>query len=144
MRFIAIVSTMALCAFAIASAQTPISNEHPYGLDPYKPSDAELLRRYGSVLATQTPLLELRRLDPYKPSHAALLRSLGGALPLWAISYPTAITPGSMPRFLPTAATLRGNGGRRRSLAPSRSTTWQPVMAVDLPGGDSSVERGQR
>jgi hypothetical protein len=35
-----------------------------YGLDPYKPSDAELLRKYGSVLATRTPLLDLRRLDP--------------------------------------------------------------------------------
>lgn len=112
MRLIAIVSAMALCAFSIASAQTPISSQHPYGLDPYKPSDAELLRRYGSALATQTPLLELRKLDPYKPSHAALLRSLGGAIPLWAIWYPTALAPASMTPFPPRAASPRGNDGR--------------------------------
>jgi hypothetical protein len=114
MRLIAIVTAMALCAFGLASAQTPTPVQHPYGFDPYKPSDAELLRKYGSVLATQTTLLELRKLDPYKPSHAALLRALGGAIPLWAISYPSA--PAFLSPFPPTApASPRGNGGRPRS-----------------------------
>ena len=88
MRLTAIVTAMVLSPLALAWAQTPTPVQHPYGLDPYKPSDAELLRKYGSVLATQTPLLELRKLDPYKPSHAALLRALGGAMPLWTIWYP--------------------------------------------------------
>ena len=42
----------------------------------------------GSVLVAQTPLLDLRRLDPFKPSDAALLRDLGGAIPLWGLWYP--------------------------------------------------------
>ena len=50
----------------------------------YKPSDAAVLRSYGSALLAQTPLLQLRELDPYKPSHAELLRQLGGAMPLWS------------------------------------------------------------
>jgi hypothetical protein len=113
MRLIAIVTAMALCAFRLASAQTPIPVQHPYGLDPYKPSDAELLREYGSVLAAQTPLLELHRLDPYKPSHAALLRALGGAIPLWATSYPLA--PAFLTPFPPTGArSPRSNIGRPR------------------------------
>jgi hypothetical protein len=112
MRLIAIVTAMVLWDFGLAWAQTPTPVQHPYGLDPYKPSDAELLRKYGSVLATRTPLLDLRRLDPYKPSHAALLRALGGALPLWAnwcalASPPASLTPGSTP-----AATSPRDDGR--------------------------------
>ena len=63
-------------------AQQP-SAPHPYGLDPYKPRDAALLRNYGATLVGLTPLLELHKLDPYVPSQAALLRQLGGAMPLW-------------------------------------------------------------
>ena len=99
MRLLAIVATIALCAVRLAAAQTPTPVQHWYGLDPYKPSDAHLLRTYGSVLATQTPLIELRKLDPYKPSEAALLRALGGAIPLWPISYPLAPAPASLPLF---------------------------------------------
>ena len=124
MRLIAIVTAIVLCAFGLASAQTPIPVQHPYGLDPYKPSDAELLRKYGSVLATQTPLLELHKLDPYKPSQAALLRALGGAIPLWAISYPLAPAPAFLTPFPPTAAmSPRGNDGRPRSNRRLRSET---------------------
>jgi hypothetical protein len=89
MRLLAIVVIIAVCAFRLASAQTPTPVLHLYGIDPYKPSDAHFLRTYGSLLATQTPLIELRKLDPYKPSEAALLRALGGAIPLWPI-HPTA------------------------------------------------------
>jgi hypothetical protein len=82
---IAITITAALLAAAPAAAQTLLVPEaHPYGLDPYKPSDAAVLRSYGSALLAQTPLLQLRELDPYKPSHAELLRQLGGAMPLWS------------------------------------------------------------
>ena len=75
MRVTAILMTVALLAAAPAAAQTSIPEEHPYGLDPYKPSDAAILRTWGSTLVAQTPLLELRHLDPYKPSHAALLEA---------------------------------------------------------------------
>lgn len=92
MRLTAIAITVTLLAAVPASGQAPASAEHPYGLDPYNPSDAELLRNYGATLVAQTDLLELRKLDPYKPSHAALLRQLGGAIPLWGLAwYPSPI-----------------------------------------------------
>src|SRR5688500_14512780 len=77
------------------SGQTTAAIQHPYGLDPYNPRDAEILRNYGSVLVAQTPLSELRKLDPYNPNHAALLRSLGGAIPVWAPWYLPGPTPAS-------------------------------------------------
>jgi hypothetical protein len=69
---------------APAAAQNLVPEAHPFGLDPYNPSDAAVLRTYGSTLVAQTPILQLRELDPYKPSHAALLRQLGGAMPIWS------------------------------------------------------------
>jgi hypothetical protein len=87
MRLTAIAIFVTLLAVVPASGQSPASAQLPYGLDPYKPSDAALLRQYGDTLLAQTPLLELRKLDPYIPSHAALLRQLGGGLPLWGLGW---------------------------------------------------------
>jgi hypothetical protein len=84
MRVRALVITLALFMAAPAFAQTAVPELHPFGLDPYKPSDAALLRSYGGTLLAQTPLLELRQLDPYKPSHANLLRQLGNGIPQWS------------------------------------------------------------
>jgi hypothetical protein len=84
MRIPAITLAAALLAAAPAAAQNLVPEAHPYGLDPYKPSDAAVLRTYGSTLVAQTPILQLRELDPYKPSHAALLRQLGGGMPIWS------------------------------------------------------------
>lgn len=81
MRIIAI-GFITLLAVAPASAQVPQPAGHPYGLDPYTPSDAMWLRTYGAALVAQTPLLELATLDPYKPSDAALLRQIGGGIPV--------------------------------------------------------------
>ena len=80
----AIAIVAALLAATPAAAQNLVPEAHPYGLDPYNPSDAAVLRTYGSTLVAQTPILQLRELDPYKPSHAALLRQLGGAMPIWS------------------------------------------------------------
>lgn len=87
MRLTAIAIVVTLLAAVPASGQTPEPAEHPYGLDPYNPSDAALLREFGVTLVAQTPLEELRKLDPYKPSHAALLRQLGGGIPLWGFGW---------------------------------------------------------
>lgn len=84
MRVRAFVITLALFTAAPAFAQTAVPELHPFGLDPYRPSDAALLRTYGGTLLAQTPLLELRQLDPYKPSHAALLRQIGNGIPQWS------------------------------------------------------------
>ena len=84
MRPSVIVIVAALLAATPAAAQNLVPEAHPYGLDPYNPSDAAVLRTYGSTLVAQTPILQLRELDPYKPSHAALLRQLGGAMPIWS------------------------------------------------------------
>ena len=91
----------------------------PYGLDPYKPSDAALLRNYGAALVAQTPLLQLMELDPYKPSHADLLRQVGGAMPLWSHFswYPN--TPAPAPLMVPTNGTVAATGpGSVRDLRP--------------------------
>ena len=80
---------VAMLVGAPVFGQTPAyPYNYPYGLDPFRPTDAALLRQYGSVLVAQTPLLELARLDPFKPTDAALLRDLGGGLPLWGLWYP--------------------------------------------------------
>jgi hypothetical protein len=108
MRFILTAIIVTLWLIVPASAQTPsceqapASTTHPYGFDPYKPSDATLLRDYGATLVAHTPLQELRRLDPYKPSDAALLRELGGAFPLWGLEWywgpvPAPLTPFAEP-----------------------------------------------
>ena len=99
---LAAIGAVAILACVRVSGQAPATAANPYGLDPYRPSDAELLRRYGSVLVAQTPLGEIRKLDPYKPSDAALLRELGGGIPLWGWWYPP--TPFSGPLMLPSAA----------------------------------------
>jgi hypothetical protein len=96
----AVTILLLLVGAVAASAQSLESSaEYPYGLDPYKPSDAALLRDYGDTLVAQTPLAELRKLDPYKPSHAALLRDLGGAIPLWGTMWYPSPVPLSLSPF---------------------------------------------
>jgi hypothetical protein len=87
MRFTRLALGLTLLAAAPGFGQTPASTSNPYGLDPYKPSDAAILREYAGALLAHTPLLELSKLDPYKPSHAELLRRLGGGLPLWGLPW---------------------------------------------------------
>lgn len=79
MRTIALFGVITILSSLPASAQSQPS--HPYGLDPYKPSDAAVLRNYGPVLVAETPLLELGGLDPYNPTEAALLRQIGNGVP---------------------------------------------------------------
>ena len=105
LRCTAVAIIMTLLAVVPASGQAQASSEYPYGLDPYKPSDATLLRNYGDTLVAQTPLSELQKLDPYKPSHAALLRELGGAFPLWGLVWYPAPIPASLMPFPATALT---------------------------------------
>jgi hypothetical protein len=141
MRLTTIVVTVTLLAVGSASAQAPASAQYPYGLDPYKPSDAALLRNYGATLVAQTPLLELRKLDPYIPSHAALLRQLGGAIPLWGALLwyapappPTPLTPfarteGATPTEPNVAAVVPPND----RLSPPRLSPDRPREAAPLP-----------
>jgi hypothetical protein len=94
-----------LALLAVILSVSPAVAQHPYELDPYKPTDAAMLRNYGSVLVGLTPLLELRKLDPYVPSEAALLRQLGGALPLWVGWYPPVPVPAPAAPLTPFAPT---------------------------------------
>ena len=98
MHITTIATLLSVAVFAPAFAQSPAGAQHAYGLDPYNPRDAEILRNYASVLVAQTPISELRKLDPYNPTHAALLRSMGGGIPLWAPWYlPGPVPASSMP-----------------------------------------------
>jgi hypothetical protein len=84
-----VMASLTFVATAPAAAQTPTQTPevHPYGLDPYAPSDAMWLRSYGAALVAQTPMLELAALDPYKPSNAALIRQVGGAIPICCLDW---------------------------------------------------------
>jgi hypothetical protein len=115
MRIAAFVSTVLLVGVVQAFGQAPTPVQHPYGFDPYKPSDLALLRSYGGTLVTQTPLSELRKLDPYIPSHAALLRQLGAGMPLWVSGYPWYLP-------LPVPA----------SLTPFPESTVEPMAAARI------------
>jgi hypothetical protein len=106
---------------AAPAAQTSIPEEHPYGLDPYKPSDAAILRTWQHAGRAKTQL-EAPPPDPHKPSHAALLRQLGNGVPQWSHFswYPGAPVPA--PPMMPSAACLdRRDEAGWRSLATSSS-----------------------
>ncbi len=135
MRYIAIVITGALLAATPAAAQTQVPELHPYGLDPYKPSDAAILRTYGGTLVQQTPLLELRQLDPYKPSHAALLRQIGNGIPQWSHFswYPNAPVPA--PLMLPATPPAMS------AASQTGVTPGNVVVILVPPNGQSSVPR---
>jgi hypothetical protein len=146
MHVAAIAIVVTLVAVVPASGQTaaPAPAEHPYGLDPYNPSDAALLREYGVTLVAQTPLAELRKLDPYKPSHAALLRQLGGGIPLWGWAWYASPGPAPLTPF-PTAGvmsqpadTVRGYlQGRTRSEGSGPA----PGAVVPLPATNMATLR---
>ena len=135
MRYIAIVITSALLAATPAAAQTQVPELHPYGLDPYKPSDAAILRSYGGTLVAQTPLLELRQLDPYKPSHAELLRQIGNGIPQWSHFswYPNAPVPA--PLMQPSTPPAMG------AAAQIGAKPGNAVIILVPPGGQSAAPR---
>lgn len=135
MRLTAIATVVALLVVAPATAQTQAPAENPYGLDPYTPSDAEFLRKYGSILTAQTPLLELRKLDPYKPSHAALLRDLGGGIPLWALWYPP--TPGPLTPFATTGDYTLAPGRNLFVLLMAQPPAAEPATSPAAPAPES-------
>jgi hypothetical protein len=128
-----------LVGVVTASAQTQDSDDHPYGLDPYKPSDAALLRDYGNTLVAQTPFSELRKLDPYKPSHAALLRDIGGAMPLWGILWYPGPVPASTLPFPPQHVFDRSadKGFQARRDERTDAATTSALTAVAAPPSTS-------
>ena len=96
-----------LVALGAAPAAAQQSTSRTLGLDPYKPSDAKLLRDIGPTVATQMSMEELSKLDPYKPSEAALLRQLGGGVPACCLGYFWPIAPiAAGPVYVPPTANL--------------------------------------
>ena len=144
MRPTAIAIVMTLVAVVPASGQSPEPVQHPYGLDPYKPSDAALLRDYGATLVTQTPLLELRKLDPYKPSEAALLRQLGGGIPVWSLAWyppvPASLTPFQTTAVMPPPALTVLLQGQLPTDAAER-TAAPADIAPPLPSSIATLRR---
>jgi hypothetical protein len=98
--------------------------------DPYKPSDAAIVRNYGPTVLAQASLEALLRLDPYVPSQAALLRQVGGAIPVW----PYAMVP-VYPDIVPPRPPRDSECGPsrvhdNRAAAPTTFTTLDEVLAV--------------
>jgi hypothetical protein len=162
-RLLTTVGIVTLVTVTSVSGQAPVPAPapQPYGLDPYNPHDAGLLRDYGAALVVQTPLLELARLNPYDPNHAALLRQIGGAItccPLWYSPGPTfgPLTPfpgSGIPTLLPAAfpnvpvpvivvVTQAAAGAGTGAVAPA-STATQPsppsVVTAALPESNDGV-----
>lgn len=82
MRF-ALLGIGLLLVITPAEAQVNPCLGHTLGFDPYKPSDAAVIRQYGGAVMSQVPLTTLLRLDPYVPSQAELLRQVGNGIPAW-------------------------------------------------------------
>lgn len=127
MRVHLFVAAMLLISGPAMAQTAPSAN--PYGLDPYKPSDAALLREYGVALVSQTPIQELAALDPYKPSHAALLR-LGGALPVWAIGWPSVVAMLADPYRPMAAAQMPPTQRRARAMPETRVPVTEPAATA--------------
>ncbi len=135
-------STILVLLLPVAASAQTTSDEHPYGLDPYKPSDAALLRDYGDTLVAQTPLSELQKLDPYKPSHAALLRNLGGAIPLWGIVWYPGPVPASLSPFAlqtPRERSTANNRWERRQRNEFEMTTSLVAAAPAEPSAMATL-----
>ena len=145
MRLTALVIAGTLFAVVPASGQEPPPEQHPYGLDPYDPSDAALLRDYGVTLVSQTPIAELRKLDPYKPSHAALLRQLGGGIPLWGWAWYASPGPAPLTPFPPAGSmnlpTVRVLLERQRAGGDEASAATATAIAVPRPPSSMATLR---
>jgi hypothetical protein len=66
-----------------ASAQVAPCPPLGVNYDPYKPSDLAIMREYGGTILAQAHPSVLLKLDPYVPSQGELLRQLGRGIPLW-------------------------------------------------------------
>jgi hypothetical protein len=126
------VTGLVLAAFLVTAPafgqnSSAAADRHPYGLDPYSPTDAAFLRKFAPTLIGQTPILELRKLDPYKPSHAALLRQ-DAALPVWATWWaPVPPASGSL-RVFPS----REAAAPVRPAPPARDAATPPPGPTDV------------
>jgi hypothetical protein len=72
----------ALVLMSPTAALAQDTTRRTIGLDPYKPSDAKILREQGPAVATKMTIEEIKKLDPYNPTDASLLRQMGGAIPV--------------------------------------------------------------
>ena len=118
-----------------AFGQTTTATSHPFGLDPYKPSDAQILREFGDVLAQQIPLAELAKLDPYTPSEAAWRRRIGAGLPLPITGYlyypPAGERAANKPAPAPTPVASAAPDARPTS-TPSAPVASSPTEVTTL------------
>ena len=81
-------ATLGILLFSTnAFAQALPCAAHTLSYDPYKPSDAAIVRNYGGAVVSHAPISTLLKLDPYVPSQAELLRQVGNGIPVWGV-YP--------------------------------------------------------
>jgi hypothetical protein len=132
------IAIVTLLAAAPVYGQAPAPTAHPYGFDPYAPSDAMWLRSFGAAIVAHTPLVDLATLDPYKPSDAALVRQLGGAMPLCCLDwYGPGLTFGPLLPLFPHAPGTRP-GVRFRPLGDRDFRTADSTQA-DVPASSAAV-----
>jgi hypothetical protein len=133
-------------AFAQAAPCAP----PPSAFDSYKPSHLAIMREYGGAALANAPLSTLLKLDPYVPSQGQLLRQLGGGIPLWPAypwyGYPA--LPGAVPDCEPVREPVPESAPPLTSLADvlpalPRERATGATAAVTAPVRGAGAERNK-
>ena len=137
-----VLALMCVAMSAAASAQTleTWNYSRPYGLDPYNPTHAAILRNYGAALITPRPLTEVAAMDPFSPTEAGLLRQLGGAIPMWFVWYgagPVAGVPAAQ-LARPTAPSTPGATAPGQQVAESTAAATA-IATLERPAVNDGV-----
>ena len=134
-----------------ASAQTGPCVSFGDTYDAYRPSHLAVVRDYAGAMLAQAPISTLLKLDPYVPSQGELLRQVGRGIPLWPswpwyshaapyssappaaadcrpVPEPQSTSPAPLTSFADVLAELQG---RRATGATPSATPARPGIAVE-------------
>jgi hypothetical protein len=135
MRFTGLLFAGAMLVAAPAFSQAV--HQHPYGLDPFNPSDAKIRRDWGGALVAQTPLVEMGKLSDFNPSEAELRRRIGdGAIPLTITGF--ALDASSVWKEI---VTHRAGALRVVPVPVAAAASAAPVTVAPQPTAMASVQR---
>ena len=130
-----------------AYAQGPCAAQIP-AYDPYKPSDLAIMREYGGTVLAQAPLSTLLKLDPYVPSQGELLRQLGRGIPVWTANTwyghapatsPIDCAPAPQPASAAAASTAPLT--RFSDVLAELQRSGAPMAPAPPPSGSAQTER---
>ena len=114
--------------------------------DPYKPSDLAIVREYGGTVMSQAPLSTLLKLDPYVPSQGELLRQVGRGIPLyavygWPVSAPPRAADDCAPAPQPSSTPPAPLTSFAEVLAALQRAPAAPAAAMVAPSASATEKR---